>query len=138
MASQFNDSALQAGEDQTEDAEGVSEPPSDMAAGVEDAVDSELERVTRVGGLDAFEGALGCADHGAGQVAAAGVVLEVLAPGSAGLRRLLDEEVLVGGGEIVEISNWDLEILVGIVKPRALLVVVGFVRIRHGSSQHEV
>lgn len=102
-----------------------------MASGIENPVDAELERIAGLGGLESFDGALRCADDRSRQVTTTSVVAKVLAPGSVGLGGLLDEYIFMGCWKIIEISHWNLKILVGIVKPGPFFVVVVLFRIRH-------
>ena len=109
------DPALDAGVKEADDAEAVAPGAAGVAGGVEDAVDAELGGVAGLEGFNAADEAGGGATDSAGEVAAAGVEGEVLAPGSALAAGLLDEEVLRGGWELVEVANGDFEILVGVV-----------------------
>lgn len=86
-----------------------------MTGGVEDAVDSELRSVAGFEGFYTFNKADTGAGDSAGEVAASGVEGEILAPGSALAASFLDEEKLRGGREVVEVSDWDVEVLVGVV-----------------------
>jgi len=99
---------------------------------VQNAVDSELRCVAGLEGPDTVYEACAGASEGSGQVAAAGVEGEILAPGAALAAGLLDEEVFRRGGEVVEVSNWSIEILVGIVGSGSGLRIGVWLGIGHG------
>lgn len=79
-APEVDHGALEARKDEAQHAERVPEPATTLTPRVQDPVEPELEGVAGLGGPEAFEGTLGAADDGAGEVAGAGVVLEVIAP----------------------------------------------------------
>lgn len=114
-----------------------------MAGRVEDPVDLELGGVAGFEVLDAGEDPEGSAGDGAGEVGGSGVEGEVLAPGAALLERLLGEEVLGGGGELVEVLGFDrdLEVLVRVVEARAVgfvwLLLIGSVVVRRHEGERE-
>ena len=89
-----------------------------MTRRVQDPVDLELRRVAGFEVLDAGEDPDGGAGDGAAEVSGSGVEGEILAPGAALLQGLLREEVLGGGGELVEVLRfyWDLEVSVRVVE----------------------
>lgn len=90
-----------------------------MSGGVEDAIDAELEGVAGLGRPDTIDEALACAGDGSGEVAAAGIVGEILAPGAALRDGFLLEEEFRRGGELVEVLDGDLEIVIGVVEAAA-------------------
>lgn len=93
-----------------------------MTRRVEDPIYAELGGVARFERPDAGDDAGGCASDGAGEVGAAGVEGEVLAPGSALALRFFDEEELRGGRELVEVPDRNLEVPVGVVEPSIRLL----------------
>lgn len=99
-----------------------------MARGVEDTVDTELQGVAFLGGLEGLVETGGGAGGGASEVPDAGVVGKVFAQVAALGDRLLLEEELRGGRDLVDLAVGDLEILVGVVEAAALILLVGFRR----------
>lgn len=111
--------ALDPGVEQADDPERVPHAAAVAAARVEDAVRPDLGGVPGLGVARGVAEADGGAGDGAREVAYAGVVGEVLAPGAALGERLLLEEELRGGGEVVELLVGDIQVLVGVVQPPA-------------------
>lgn len=108
-----------------------------MARGIQNPVNTKLRGVAGLEGLDAGDEACAGTANGSGEVGASGVEGEVLAPGSALAAGFFVEEELGGGWELVEVSDRDLEILVGVVETGlgevgASLVIRGGNCVRHG------
>lgn len=114
---------LEAGEDETQDAERVAEFATRVAARVEHSVETDFEGVPGLGLAEALDGASGGADDCTGEVGGAGVVLEVVAPGAVGPGGFFREEVLRRGGEVIEFLDWYVEVLVGMVEARVVLIL---------------
>lgn len=114
---------LEAGEDEAQDAERVAEFATRVAARVEDSVESDFEGVAGLGLAEALDGACGGADDCTGEVGGAGVVLEVFAPGAVGPGGFFREEVLRRGGEVVELLDWNVKVLVGMVDAGVVLIL---------------
>lgn len=114
---------LKASEDEAQNAERVAEFATRLAARVEDSVESDFEGVAGLGLAETLDGASGGADDCTGEVAGAGVVLGVVAPGAVGPGGFLREEVLRRGGEVVELLDWNVEVLVGMVEARVVPIL---------------
>lgn len=114
---------LEAGEDEAHHAERVAESATREAPRVEYSVESDFEGVGGLGLAEALDGAPGGAGYGAGEVAGAGVVLEVVTPGAVGPGGFFGEEVLRRGGEVVELLNGDVEVLVRVVDAGVVVIL---------------
>lgn len=114
---------LEAGEDEAHHAERVPESATRVAPRVEDSVESDFEGVAGLSLTEALDGAPGGSDQGTGEVAGASVVLEVVAPGAVGPGGFFREEVLRRGGEVVELLDGDVEVLVRVVDARVVVIL---------------
>lgn len=112
----MNNPAFQTGKNQAKDPKRVASPAAELAPRVENSIETELHGVAGLGGPEALDGAPGAAEKGAGQVADSGVVLEIFAPRTVGPGGLFEEEMLGGGGELVELGDRNVEVLVGVVE----------------------
>lgn len=106
--------ALQAREDEAQQSRGISQPAASLTGCVEDPVDSELERLAGLGGMDTIEDSPGATDSGSGEVSNAGAEAKIVAPRATLEGGLLLEEELGRGGEVID--AWVHRDGVGVVK----------------------
>lgn len=94
-------SALHPGVEKPDHADPVANPTAVLARGVEDAIDTNLEGIPGLGGAGGAAEADSSSRDGAAEIADSSVVGEVLTPGAALGERLLLEEELRRGREVV-------------------------------------
>uniref|UniRef100_A0A0A0LY52 Uncharacterized protein n=1 Tax=Cucumis sativus TaxID=3659 RepID=A0A0A0LY52_CUCSA len=101
----MNNPTFQTSKNQAKDPKRVSSPPAKLAPRVENSIETEFDRVTRLSCPEALNGTPGAAKKGAGEVANSGVILEVFAPRTVRPGGFFEEKMLGGGGELVELGD---------------------------------
>ena len=125
---QRHGAALHAGVDEPDDPQPVPPRPARVAGRVEHPIGPELRGVAGLERLDSGDEAGSSAAYSSEEVAAAGEEGEVVTEITAAPASFFVEEVLRGGGELVDVANWDrdLDPLVRVVESGLGIIRVGF------------